>query len=68
MNFENDQHGLQDKDVDHQDKQNFDAILRIIKAASLLDSIPDAVGTKCYDEIMRCALESFLNKDLVGFK
>jgi len=55
---------LRDKDVDYRDKQNFDAVMHIIKAASLLDSIPDAVGTKCYVEIMRCAVESFLNKDL----
>jgi len=58
MNFEKYQHGLQKKDLHHQDKQNFDAILRIIKAASLLDNIPNAVGTKYYVEIMRCVVES----------
>ena len=64
MNFERDQHGLREKDVDHRDKQNFESVLRIIKAISLLDSIPDAVGTKCYIEIMRCVVDSFLNKNL----
>jgi len=60
MNFEKDQHGLREKDVDHRDKQNFDTVLRIMKAVSFLDSIPDAVGTKCYVEIMRCVMQSFL--------
>ena len=60
INFENDQHGLRERNVDHRDKKNFEAVLRIIKIASLLDSIPDAAGTKCNE---MCGGE-FLNKDL----
>ena len=35
-----DQHGLRSRDLDHKNKQNYDAVEHIIKASSLLDIIP----------------------------
>ena len=57
-----DVHGLRAKDLDHHDKQNFAAVERIIRAAPLLQNMSDALGTKCYIEIMESALYSYLNK------
>ena len=59
-----DQHGLCERDVDYKDKQNYDAVLHIIRASQHLDSIPDAAGTKCYIELMQCLVESYLNKSI----
>ena len=36
-----DQHGLQERDVDCKDKQNYDAVLRIIRSSKLLANTPD---------------------------
>lgn len=44
--FGKDQHGLRERDVNHRDKQNFDAVMHIIQASYLLDKIPDAAATK----------------------
>ena len=41
-----DTHGLRRRDIDHRDKQNFDAVEHIISASSLLDNIPDALVPK----------------------
>lgn len=43
-----DRHGLWARDVDHKDKQNYDAVLHIVKAAHLLWNVPDVVGTKVF--------------------
>ena len=59
-----DQHGLRERDVDHKDKQNYDACLHIMRASQYLDTIPDAVGTKCYIELMQCVIESYLDKSV----
>ena len=64
MHYAKDQHGLREKDVDHRDKQNFDAVVHMIKSSSLLDNIPDAVGTKCFIEMIKYVVDSFLNKQL----
>ena len=64
MHYAKDQHGLREKDVDHHDKQNFDAVLHMIMSSSLLDNIPDAVGTKCFIEMIKYVVDSFLNKQL----
>lgn len=40
------------------DKQNFAAVEHLIKASSLLDKISDAVGTKCYLELISCSINS----------
>ena len=64
--FTKEQHNLRAKDLDHQDRQNFEAALRITSAnvLSLLDEIPDSKGTKYYLEISRSILECFLSKEL----
>ena len=59
-----DQHGLRERDVDHKDKQNCDACLHIMRASQYLDTIPDAVGTKCYIDPMQCVIESYLDKSV----
>ncbi len=57
-------HGLREKDVDHKDKQNFDAVINIVKAAHLLESLPDSKATKQYVELMQCVVDSYLSKEL----
>ena len=59
-----DVHGIRDRDINHKDKQNFDAVLNIVKAASILDKIPDSLGTKCYLEVIQCVVDSYLDKSL----
>ena len=58
------QHGLRVRDLDHRDKQNFDAVKHIIKACHLLENIPDAVGTTSYISVMKSAIDSYLDKSL----
>ncbi len=58
------QHGLTEWDVNHKDKQNFDAVLHIIRASHLLENISDAAGTKLYIQIIECVVEAYLNKSL----
>ncbi len=62
--FGKDQHGLTERDVNHKDKQNFDAVLHIIRASHLLENISDAAGTKLYIKIIECVVEAYLNKSL----
>ena len=57
-----DVHGLRRRDLDCKDKQNFAAIEHLIKAASLLDSKPDAVATKQYLEIVNSSVNSYLDR------
>lgn len=44
VSFGKDEHGLRERDIDHKDKQNFNAVLNIIRASPLLQNIPD---TEC---------------------
>ena len=44
--FGKDVHGLRERDIDHKDKQNFDAVLHIVRALPFLDQLPDAAATK----------------------
>ena len=60
--FGKDQHGLRSRDLDHRDKQNFDAVEHIIKASNLLTNMPDALGTRCYIEVMSSVVYSYLDK------
>ena len=64
ITFGKDIHGLREKDLNHKDKQNFDAVLNIIKVASVLKKVPDAVGTQVYIELMECVVDSYLSKPL----
>ena len=59
-------HNLQTKDLDHQDRQNFDVVVRVTSqnVITLLDEIPDSKGTKYYLQVTKSIVESFLNKEL----
>lgn len=61
--FGKDQHGLRERDIDHKDKQNFNAVLNIIRA-SPLEKILVAVGTKHYIDMIQCVVDSYLSKEL----
>lgn len=61
--FGKDVHGLRERDVDHKDKQNFDAVLNIIRCAPLLQNLPDTLASKHYVEIIECLVDSYLSKD-----
>ena len=63
-----DEHSLRIKDLDHKDKQNFNAVERIIKASHLLNKMPDAVGTKSYIGIIEAVLYSYLDKSMTPEK
>ena len=64
--YHKDQHNLRYKDLDHQDRQNFEAVNRIISpnVLSLLDSFPDSQGTRCYLQMMKSIVESYLDRHL----
>ena len=49
--------------MDHKDKQNFDAVLNIIRCAPLLQNLPDALATKHYVEIIQCLVDGYLSRD-----
>lgn len=66
--FAKDLHGLRDKDISHKDRQNFDAVLHIVKASHLLDKLKDANATKCYIELIGCIVDSYLDKSLDAVK
>ena len=59
-----DQHFLREKDVNHKDRQNYDAVLHIINAAHLLAKIDGAGATKCYIELIQNIIDSYLDKSL----
>ena len=48
--FGKDQHGLRERDVNHKDKQNYDAVLHITSTSvlTLLSRFPDAKGTVAF--------------------
>ena len=68
--FQKEQHNLRYKDLDHQDRQNFNAVVRIIdeKVLTLLGEFADAKGTKHYLNATRSIIESFMNKNLTPLK
>ena len=59
-----DRHGLRHRDIDHRDRQNFDAVEHIISASTLLDDLPDALGTKLYINLIQSSIHSFLDKNM----
>ena len=61
-------HGLREKDVNHKDKQNFEAVLHIVNSAHLLEQNPEAIATKHYIKIIECAVDSYLDKTLDPIK
>ena len=62
--FGKEQHALRERDVNPRDKQNFDAVLHLLQASHLLDKIPGTTGTKTYLEVIRCVVDSYLDKSL----
>ena len=62
--FPKDLHGLRLKDINHKDKQNFQAVINITSAGHLLSKIPKANGTKCYVELIKFVMDSYLDNDL----
>ena len=54
------------RDIDHRDKQNYEAILHITSSLvfSLLENIPDAKRTIQYLKILRYFIDGFLDKNL----
>ena len=58
----NDVHGLRTKDIDHKDKQSFDAVSHIIRASPFLDQLPDAAATK---EFIECVIDAYLHKERI---
>jgi len=64
--YHKEHHNLRYKDLDHQDRQNFEAVNRIISSnvLGLLDSFPDAKGTKCYLQMVKSIVDSYLDKQL----
>ena len=58
------QHFLRVKDLNHKDRQNFDAVQHIINACPLLQQISGSFGTKCYVEIIKNVVDSYLDKSL----
>ena len=59
-----DQHCLREKDIDHKDRQNYDAVLHIVNASHLLDKIKDANATRCYVELIGSVISSYMDKSL----
>ena len=59
-----DKHGIRAKDLDSKDKQNFAAVEHLIKASHFLGALPDALGTKCYLEVTKAAVYSYLEKSI----
>jgi len=64
MEYGKDEHNLRECDVNHKDKQNFDAVLHIMNSCHLLKAIPKAEGTSVYVEMMKCIVDSYLDKSL----
>ena len=61
--FQKDVHGLRLKDINHKDKQNFQAVLNITSAGHLLSKIPKANGTKCYVELIKFVIDTMIWTD-----
>ena len=65
--FKKGDHSMREKDLNHNDKQNFEAVRRITSQSTvnLLKQIPDANGTIYYLEIIKCVTNSFLEKEML---
>lgn len=64
--YSKEHHNLRLRDLDHQDRQNFEAVSRIISpnVLGLLDTLPNAKGTKLYLQVVKSIVDSFLDKQL----
>ena len=68
--FSKDQHGVRMRDINHKDKQNFEAVLRITHPTFLkvLQKIPDAQGTIEFLRVIRCVVDSFLDENITALQ
>ena len=64
LTFQKDKHGLCQRDIDHKDRQNFQAVINITSAGHLLSEIPQADATKCYIDLIKNVIDSYLDKSL----
>ena len=66
QSFGKDVHNMREKDIDHKDRQNYDAAMHITSSdvLQILSEIPDAKGTYIYLKIMRYVMDSYLDKSL----
>ena len=65
--YSKDEHNLREHDVNYKDKQNFNAVLHniiIMNLCDLLNTIPEAKATFVYIEMMKCTIDSYLDKSL----
>ena len=64
--FSKDQHGLQIQDINHKDKQNFEAVMRITHPTFLkvLQQIPDTQGTVEFLRVLHCVVDSYLEENI----
>ena len=55
---------MRERDINHKDKQNYDAVLHITSTSvlTLLSRIPDAKGTLAFLNVIRCVIDSYLDK------
>ena len=62
-----DQHGFHLIDLDHKDRQNYDAVVHITSPAvlNLPSTIPDALGTKYYLLTLKAIVDSFLDREIL---
>jgi len=60
--IDEDQHEIMQKDLDHRNRQNFEAVTHLASTSvlSLLEQIPDAKGALTY--ILKNFIDAFLNK------
>ena len=61
-----DVHGMRERDINHKDRQNFDAVLHLTSESvlKLLSEIPSAKGTKAYLLVIKSVTDSFIDKSL----
>ena len=64
--FGKDEHGMRLKDVNHKDRQNYDAVIHITSNSvkDILSTISDAKSTLIYLQFTRCVIDSYLDKNL----
>ena len=62
--FGKDQHGLQERDINHKDKQNYDAVLYITSKSVMTSQIPDAKSISVFLDVIPCVLDSFRDQKL----
>ena len=70
VSYSKEHHKLRLKDLDHQDRQNFEAVSRITSpnVLALLDTLPNGKGTKLYLQVVRSIVDSYLDKHLVPLR